>query len=177
MLCGAKTTKNNGFFTTATLTGPSKSPGKRGPNPGPDVARPFYSFLFVFCYVGGLPVGRSRLSPWWPSLASQVSPSFKISTPLRVLCVPFFLNTFSTALLVGQLIISNGQDLVEPGPGQVKCLLRLIPPTFPHFLFAHFVTYGGNGFPTLSPPNPPTLFFSLLSAPFVVLTRCAPSSH
>jgi len=103
LLCGAKTTKHGRLFPRGALTGLSGSPGPRGPDPGPGVESPFYSFLFVFYHVGGLPVGRSRLSPWWPSLASQVSPGFKISTPLRVLCVPFFLNTFSTALLVGQM--------------------------------------------------------------------------
>ena len=51
------------------------------------------------------------------------------------------------------------------------------PPSIPHILAAHSATNGSNGFPTLSPPNPPSSFFSLVAAPYVVLTRCAPSSH
>ena len=67
----------------------------------------------------------------------------------------------------------NKKAFRRPDPGR----LLYAPPTIPHILAAHFAAHGGNGFPTLPPPNPPSLFFSLMAAPSVVLPRFAPPSH
>jgi len=119
----------------------------------------------------------ARYQAFFCFYSAEDPPGDTISLGLRVLYVPFARKALFAAPRDMQHVSATQEYKKNASRRPVPCRFIYAPPSIPHILAAHCATYGSSGFPSFSPPNPPSSFFSLMSAPYVVLTRCAPSSH